>query len=173
MKERRCKSRFSETERARGGEDVAKVESEGIQGADADEIKRGRLPGFAAEGRRLPVLNINSSHLLVPMPTMNNRGSIQLCQHSELFTGDHRRALVHSVGYSRLEVQPHSPAWTESSVCSHPQPAKMCTFRVCVRVYSHRQEVKCQCCLKHLASSTTPPRQFLWHSPLQLIRSSF
>lgn len=37
-------------------------------------------------GGRLCVLllNINSSHLSVPMPTMNNRGSTQLCQHSEL-----------------------------------------------------------------------------------------
>lgn len=46
--------------------------------------------------------NINSSHLSVPMPTMNNRGSTQLCQHSELLIHNHRLALVHSVGYAPL-----------------------------------------------------------------------
>lgn len=44
----------------------------------------------------LLVLNINSSHLSVPMPTMNNRGSAQLCQHSELFIHNPRLALADS-----------------------------------------------------------------------------
>ncbi len=58
---------------------------------------------FLGGGLRLLVLNINSSHLSVPMPTMNNRGSTQLCQHSELLIHNHRLALAHSVG--------HSPLW--------------------------------------------------------------
>lgn len=59
----------------------------------------------------LLVLNINSSHLLVPMPTMNNRGSTQLCQHSELLIHNHRLALAHSVRYSlHCGVRAHLPA---------------------------------------------------------------
>lgn len=47
-------------------------------------------------------LNINSSHLSAPMPTMNNGGSTQLCQHSELLIHNHRLALVRTVGCGHI-----------------------------------------------------------------------
>lgn len=50
----------------------------------------------------LLVLNINSSHPSVPLPTMNNRGSTQLCQHFELLIHNYKLALAHSVGQSPL-----------------------------------------------------------------------
>lgn len=62
-----------------------------------------KTPWFPAEDLSPLVLNINNSHLSVPLPTMNNRGSTQLCQLSELLIHNHRLALVNSVG--------HSPLW--------------------------------------------------------------
>lgn len=45
-----------------------------------------------------PARNINSSHLSAPVPTMNNEGSTQRCQSSELLIHNHRLALARSVG---------------------------------------------------------------------------
>lgn len=57
---------------------------------------------FLGGGLCLQVLNINSSHLSVPMPTMNNKSSTQRCQRSELLIHNHRLALALSVRLSPL-----------------------------------------------------------------------
>lgn len=58
---------------------------------------------YLGRGMCLLVLNINSSHPSVPLPTMNNGGSTQLCHHSELLIHNYKLALVHSVGHSPLQ----------------------------------------------------------------------
>lgn len=86
-------------------------------------------------GRRpyMLVLNINISNLTAPMPTMNNGGSAQLCQHSELWIPNHRLALVHSVGLPPLwgaGTQAYLRRTTCALTTAHTQEVKMC---VCMR----------------------------------------
>lgn len=96
------------------------------------------------------ILNINSSHLSVPMPTINKRGSTQLCQHSELLIHNHRLALAHSVGHSllwgagRLNHTVHSHTAGEN-VCMHIYC--MCTYIQCLSVSVHRHLTYAHSCM--------------------------
>lgn len=86
-----------------GSKDIAKEEESrecrGVSDSDA-RGRRGLMNAawFLGGGLYVLLLNINSSHLSVPMPTMNNRVSTQLCQHFELLIHNHRLALVHTAG---------------------------------------------------------------------------
>lgn len=90
-----------DVEVARRGSGVEGCRRQKVEDRDTD-MKVLKTAWFFGGGVHLLVLNINSSHLSVPMPTMNNKGSTQLCQHSELLIHNHRLALARGVGRSSL-----------------------------------------------------------------------